>query len=130
MMSTKETKKRCLMEMAMGEEGEEVENLDLNLSLALPRMNSKVELSNPLKASSTLSQETCISYCSNPNKDIEGSSNVVLQDEVPSLVLMGCSHCYLYVMVSELAPKCPKCKSSVLIDIFRKNHPAKRFKKS
>ena len=49
----------------------------------------------------------------------------VADDQVSSLVLMGCANCYLYVMVSQSDPKCPKCHSSILIDRFRGNTSAK-----
>ncbi|KAJ6900868.1 hypothetical protein NC652_026840 [Populus alba x Populus x berolinensis] len=45
--------------------------------------------------------------------------------KVPSLVLMGCARCLIYVMVSEVDPKCPKCKRTVLVDVFR-HRPAKK----
>ncbi|XP_020538123.2 uncharacterized protein LOC110010387 [Jatropha curcas] len=44
------------------------------------------------------------------------------------LVLMGCSHCFIYVMVSQTDPKCPNCKSPILIDVFKQGI-AKRTKR-
>ncbi|KAL5159206.1 hypothetical protein HKD37_15G043561 [Glycine soja] len=35
--------------------------------------------------------------------------------EAPSLVLVGCPHCLMYLMISEDNLKCPKCKSINLI---------------
>ncbi|KAG6475427.1 protein GL2-INTERACTING REPRESSOR 1-like [Zingiber officinale] len=34
----------------------------------------------------------------------------------PPMMLAGCPHCLMYVMLSEKDPKCPKCKSTVLVD--------------
>ncbi|KAJ3677930.1 hypothetical protein LUZ60_001733 [Juncus effusus] len=36
-----------------------------------------------------------------------------------SMVLVGCPRCMMYVMLSEHDPKCPKCKSTVLVDFHR-----------
>lgn len=33
-----------------------------------------------------------------------------------SMVLAGCPHCLMYVMLAEKEAKCPKCKSAVLVD--------------
>ncbi|KAK9734597.1 hypothetical protein RND81_04G150700 [Saponaria officinalis] len=37
--------------------------------------------------------------------------------ETTSMVLVGCPRCLMYVMLSETDPRCPKCKSTVLLDI-------------
>ncbi|RWW24338.1 hypothetical protein BHE74_00021675 [Ensete ventricosum] len=34
------------------------------------------------------------------------------------MVLAGCPRCLMYVMLPEDDPKCPKCKSAVLLDFF------------
>ena len=60
-------------------------------------------------------------------KDFDFAASEV---ETASLVLMGCTHCLIYVMVSKVDPKCPKCMSSVLLDIFCENRSAKRQRKS
>ncbi|KAG0449196.1 hypothetical protein HPP92_027440 [Vanilla planifolia] len=36
--------------------------------------------------------------------------------EAKSMVLAGCPRCLIYVMLSEEEPKCPRCKSAVLLD--------------
>ncbi|MBA0638261.1 hypothetical protein Godav_028970 [Gossypium davidsonii] len=38
--------------------------------------------------------------------------------EETSMVLVGCPRCLMYVMLSEDDPKCPKCKSAVLLDFL------------
>ncbi|KAH7536908.1 hypothetical protein FEM48_Zijuj03G0036300 [Ziziphus jujuba var. spinosa] len=66
---------------------------------------------------------------SNESSDSDGGSNVNGK-RLPSLILMGCTYCYLYVMVSEDDPECPKCKRfSNLLDIFRGN-PSKKARKN
>ncbi|KAL5575929.1 hypothetical protein UlMin_017628 [Ulmus minor] len=37
-----------------------------------------------------------------------------------AMVLVGCPRCLMYVMLSDVDPKCPKCKSTVLLDFL--NH--------
>ncbi|CAL5200602.1 unnamed protein product [Lathyrus oleraceus] len=34
------------------------------------------------------------------------------------MVLVGCPKCYMYVMSSEDEPQCPKCKTTVFLDLF------------
>ena len=53
----------------------------------------------------------------------------ISEDELPPLVVMGCTHCYMYAMVSKANPECPKCKNRVLLDKFQVN-PAKKLRKS
>lgn len=70
-----------------------------------------------------------------PNgSEISGKLNSCVSsqsEEVASLVLMGCTSCYMYVMVSEMDPKCSKCHTSILIDMFRGNNfRAKRSRMS
>ncbi|KAL9249140.1 GL2-INTERACTING REPRESSOR 2-like protein [Drosera capensis] len=38
--------------------------------------------------------------------------------EAISMVLVGCPRCLMYVMLYESDPKCPKCKSRVLLDLL------------
>ncbi|KAH7854390.1 hypothetical protein Vadar_013283 [Vaccinium darrowii] len=47
-------------------------------------------------------------------------------EDLPSLVCMGCVRCYMYVMVNESAPKCPKCKSINLLEIPSPSDPVKK----
>ncbi|KAG4947029.1 hypothetical protein JHK87_043036 [Glycine soja] len=48
----------------------------------------------------------------NNNGDNNNNNNHL---EAPSLVLVGCPHCLMYLMISEDNLKCPKCKSINLI---------------
>ncbi|XP_078441474.1 uncharacterized protein LOC144711362 [Wolffia australiana] len=43
--------------------------------------------------------------------------------EATSMMLVGCPRCLMYVMLSENEPKCPKCKSSVLLDFLNDPRP-------
>ncbi|GMN61151.1 hypothetical protein TIFTF001_030237 [Ficus carica] len=41
------------------------------------------------------------------------------------MVLVGCPRCLMYVMLSDTNPKCPKCKSTVLLDFVNENNNKK-----
>uniref|UniRef100_A0A2N9IE86 GIR1-like zinc ribbon domain-containing protein n=1 Tax=Fagus sylvatica TaxID=28930 RepID=A0A2N9IE86_FAGSY len=45
--------------------------------------------------------------------------------ESTSMVLVGCPRCLMYVMLSEVDPKCPKCKSTVLLDFLKEENSKK-----
>ncbi|EPS60244.1 hypothetical protein M569_14561, partial [Genlisea aurea] len=38
------------------------------------------------------------------------------------MVVVGCPRCLMYVMLAEEDPKCPKCKSTVLLDLIHQNN--------
>lgn len=88
-------------------------------------MMSKRKSSNraPSPELSSCSSSSSISY-SSKMKSNEGSSNARHQDQsvqlqAKAMALVGCPRCYMYVMSSEVDPKCPKCKNSVFLDLFR-----------
>ncbi|KAF9675019.1 hypothetical protein SADUNF_Sadunf10G0188100 [Salix dunnii] len=91
-------------------------DLDLSLRLSLPGLHQQDEASKQDGISS--SQRSRMSV----DMDSVDSSGTI---KVPSLVLMGCARCLIYVMVSEADPICPKCKGTVLVDVFRRR-PAKK----
>ncbi|GAB2274573.1 Protein GL2-INTERACTING REPRESSOR 1 [Dionaea muscipula] len=98
------------------------QQLDLKLNLSPPRgsrgqgvMTTSPETSPP---SSCVSSEESLKYSSSP--------------EATSMVVVGCPRCLMYVMLSESDPKCPKCKSTVLLDFLRddaNNHTTSTTKK-
>ncbi|TYG84893.1 hypothetical protein ES288_A13G008600v1 [Gossypium darwinii] len=46
--------------------------------------------------------------------------------EEPSLVVMGCSRCFMYVMACEINPKCANCRTTdYLVDVIHDNPPKK-----
>ncbi|KAJ9175448.1 hypothetical protein P3X46_014000 [Hevea brasiliensis] len=103
----KEDKKKCHMEMETDKEVNKMSH-DLNLRLSPPGMNPKDLSSNQLEISQSPSIESC--------------------DNMVPLILMGCTKCLIYVMVCEVDPKCPNCKTSFFIDIF--NHTLPKTKRS
>lgn len=54
-------------------------------------------------------------------------SNLIMQEPtVKSMVLVGCPRCLMYVMLSGANPKCPRCKSTVLLAFLNSDpHGAK-----
>ncbi|KAF8005651.1 hypothetical protein BT93_K0055 [Corymbia citriodora subsp. variegata] len=109
-----------------------VSNVDLTLKLSPP--GSVVQEDQSLHAPSVQleepspisSQHSCMSLDLNLNGVFDIDRD---QLEGPSLVLMGCRDCHLYVMVSEINPSCPRCKScEFLLDVFRGNLPKKMMK--
>ncbi|KAG2670681.1 hypothetical protein I3843_14G096700 [Carya illinoinensis] len=95
--------------------------LDLKLNLSPPRENPPdespdVSTPSPTSSSSEMSIEgSCVSS--------EAEGQVVQKwprnSETTSMMLVGCPRCLMYVMLSEVDPKCPKCKSTVLLDFLK-----------
>ncbi|CAN4099035.1 unnamed protein product [Withania somnifera] len=96
--------------------------LDLKLNLSPPRENNIFPIS-PSRSSSYSSMErspasSCISREPTPDDQFFGSPETT---STTSMMLVGCPRCLMYVMLSVKDPKCPKCKSSVLLDFFRED---------
>ncbi|KAJ4705360.1 E3 ubiquitin-protein ligase [Melia azedarach] len=92
--------------------------LELKLNLSPPRGNQTME--SPTR-SATVSPTSPPSSCvSSENQDdtLQYSNS----PEATSMVLVGCPRCLMYVMLSEDDPKCPKCKSTVLLDFLHDNN--------
>ncbi|KAI3826295.1 hypothetical protein L1987_00341 [Smallanthus sonchifolius] len=89
--------------------------LDLKLHLSPPRAHQPmIESQNQLVSptSSCLSSElvfddTGLQYSTSP--------------ETTTMMLVGCPRCLMYIMLAEDYLKCPKCKSTVLLDVIHDN---------
>ncbi|XAR69803.1 hypothetical protein NMG60_11001527 [Bertholletia excelsa] len=94
--------------------------LDLKLNLSPPRANpNQVEspaVSPTSPPSSCVSSEESLRYAGSP--------------EATSMMLVGCPRCLMYVMLAEEDPRCPKCKSTVLLDVVHENGTKKTKKKN
>ncbi|KAK9058692.1 hypothetical protein SSX86_023534 [Deinandra increscens subsp. villosa] len=98
--------------------------IDLKLHLSPPRPHRPmIESQNQsIMASPTSSclsselvfDETGLRYSTSP--------------EATSMMLVGCPRCLMYIMLAEDYLKCPKCKSTVLLDVIHDN--VKNTKKS
>uniref|UniRef100_A0A3Q7IZE1 GIR1-like zinc ribbon domain-containing protein n=1 Tax=Solanum lycopersicum TaxID=4081 RepID=A0A3Q7IZE1_SOLLC len=60
---------------------------------------------------------SCVSQEPSPIDD-RSFSDCPSSSETTSMMLVGCPRCLMYVMLSVNKPKCPKCKSTVLLDLF------------
>ncbi|KAK9291249.1 hypothetical protein L1049_009437 [Liquidambar formosana] len=101
--------------------------LDLQLNLSPPRANPL--LNSPgrsVSVSPTSPPSSCVSSELNQNETLRYSSS----PEATSMLLVGCPRCLMYVMLSEEDPKCPKCKSTVLLDFLHDDTATKKTRKS
>ncbi|TKY48671.1 hypothetical protein E2542_SST26093 [Spatholobus suberectus] len=76
---------------------------------------------------SSSSSSSSVSYSSKmPNEgtcvfppDAEDNVERANAPETKAMPLVGCPRCFMYVMLSEVDPKCPKCKSTVFLEFFK-----------
>ncbi|OAY63992.1 hypothetical protein ACMD2_03963 [Ananas comosus] len=103
------------------------------MSRRSPRLDLKLNLSPPMArgdssrgrmaidgdgddSSPTGSSSSSPSSCVSSEEGGGGGLRWSNSPEATSMVLAGCPRCLMYVMLSEDDPKCPKCKSPVLLD--------------
>ncbi|KAJ6382450.1 hypothetical protein OIU77_030989 [Salix suchowensis] len=98
-----------------------IPKLDLKLNLSPTRVNPRVE--SPGR-SATVSPTSPPSSCLSSEMSQDDSLKYSSSPEATSMVLVGCPRCLMYVMLSENDPKCPKCKSTVLLDFLHDNTAA------
>ncbi|GAB4859817.1 hypothetical protein Ancab_011297 [Ancistrocladus abbreviatus] len=79
--------------------------MDLKLNLSPPGANRQPSSPEASPPSSCVTSEDSLKYSSSP--------------EATSMVLVGCPRCLMYVLLSESDPRCPTCKSTVLLDFPR-----------
>ncbi|KAG6604328.1 hypothetical protein SDJN02_04209, partial [Cucurbita argyrosperma subsp. argyrosperma] len=97
--------------------------LELKLNLSPPRANRGVE--SPSR-SATVSPTSPPSSCVSSEEEMTvGRVRYSSSPEATSMMLVGCPRCLMYVMLSEEDPKCPKCKSTVLLDVLHDNSAVK-----
>ncbi|KAG5248136.1 Gb:AAF [Salix suchowensis] len=98
--------------------------LDLELNLSPSRPNPQVQ--SPMASISSSSSEilsaesSCVSSVP-ADMPVNYPSNLVT---TPMLVA-GCPRCLMFVMLSEVDPKCPQCKSTALLDFLREENTKK-----
>ncbi|KAJ4724915.1 hypothetical protein OWV82_003849 [Melia azedarach] len=97
--------------------------LELKLNLSPPRANQQqVESPNVSVSSWEMSPESsCVSSEPEDTATMHYTSGPV----TTSMVLAGCPRCLMYVMLSDVDPKCPKCKSTVLLDFLSEENNKK-----
>ncbi|OVA07104.1 hypothetical protein BVC80_1289g19 [Macleaya cordata] len=111
--------------------------LDLKLNLSPPRINVADETSANRSSATSSPTSSCLSTEMNYHvvDSISSSTNIInatgggrTQESTTTassnMLLVGCPRCLMYVMLSaeEQYPKCPKCKSSVLLDFLHHLH--------
>ncbi|KAI3791578.1 hypothetical protein L2E82_05404 [Cichorium intybus] len=99
--------------------------LELKLNLSPPRTHWPVtespNRSSPITVSPT---NSCVSLELVQNdSELRYSSS----PETTSMILAGCPRCLMYVMLAGEYPKCPKCKSTVLLDVVL-DKPTKKMR--
>ncbi|KAF5742503.1 hypothetical protein HS088_TW09G00552 [Tripterygium wilfordii] len=110
-----ESKRRCLAEQRSIVDGQRT-NLDFILAPPAPVVRCQDKSPNLYAASWPSCQQSPVSL----GKTRFEASDCIGRHGVPPFILMGCNQCFLYVMVSEIEPKCPNCQS-YLVDCFRGN---------
>ncbi|KVH90615.1 uncharacterized protein LOC112522184 [Cynara cardunculus var. scolymus] len=96
-----------------------VVKLDLKLNLSPPRSHwpESPTRSSPMTVSPTnscVSLELVGGQHDDETMELRYSSS---PETTTSMMLAGCPRCLMYVMLAEEYPKCPKCKSTVLLDV-------------
>ncbi|KAF8006945.1 hypothetical protein BT93_K1059 [Corymbia citriodora subsp. variegata] len=94
--------------------------LDLKLNLSPPTVTPITE--SPTESLTMLrTSSSCLSLEVNSGEFSPLDNSSDNSPAVASMVLVGCQRCLMYVMISkEVYLKCPKCKSTVLLDIFHR----------
>lgn len=85
-------------------------------------LESPIELAPNSPISPTIS---CFCFEFNQDDDDDNYNNIFEYSndvEVTSMVVVGCSECLMYSMVSKNDLKCPKCKSTDLIHFHDDNN--------
>ncbi|XP_012472874.1 protein GL2-INTERACTING REPRESSOR 1 [Gossypium raimondii] len=91
------------------------QGLKLNSTSTTPARGSQSMSVSPPEISP---ENSCLS--SEPGDEKEAASVVTMRNrpEVTTMLLVGCPRCLIYVMLSKVEPKCPQCKSTVLLDFL------------
>lgn len=71
---------------------------------------------SPPEAANSTSSNSSSSSCVSSEAEAD-------QEETRAMLLVGCLRCLMYVMLSEADPnpKCPKCKTTVLLHFLNNN---------
>ncbi|KAL2323039.1 hypothetical protein Fmac_027418 [Flemingia macrophylla] len=99
-----------------------IPKLELRLNLSSPRVvDQRVKFPTPVTitpSSSCVPAEVKQENDNNNNNNILEYSNNL---EDISLVLVGCRQCHMYAMVAKDNHRCPKCKSTTLLEFGHDN---------
>ncbi|XP_050138503.1 protein GL2-INTERACTING REPRESSOR 1-like [Malus sylvestris] len=109
----------------MSRRGSSGPRLELWLNLSPPRANSSSSVDSPTASETSSDMSIDHSSCVSSEPD-DQTMHYLSMPEAKAMVLAGCPRCLMYVMLSEVDPKCPKCKSSVLLDFFSEGSSKRR----
>ncbi|KAK4441315.1 protein salt-induced and EIN3/EIL1-dependent 1 [Sesamum alatum] len=107
-------------------DSEELGRMNYNYKAESPKLELKLNLSPPrdrrspngaMSPTEASPRSSCVSQETSPDGNRRYSSS----PEASSMMLVGCPRCLMYVMLFEEDPKCPKCKSTVLLDFLHED---------
>ncbi|KAK8596104.1 hypothetical protein V6N13_000758 [Hibiscus sabdariffa] len=98
--------------------------LELTLNLSPPREPTQ-QIGSPNTSVSSWEMSPESSCVSSEPDDLTTVAQYPSSPETTSMVLVGCPRCLMYVMLSEVDPKCPRCKSTVLLDFLNEENTKK-----
>lgn len=94
--------------------------IDLKLNLSLPARGDSSSR-RAMAADEESSPSSCLSSESELRQQHGGGGGQLQWSDSPeatSMVLAACPRCFLYVMLAEADPRCPKCRSPVILDFL------------
>ncbi|XP_020230695.1 uncharacterized protein LOC109811368 [Cajanus cajan] len=108
----------------MSDRNGSIPKFELRLNLSPPRVVNCRADSPTLSAilSSTSPPSSCVSTEVNQGEENNNNLEYSNNPEAISLVVAGCPHCHIYIMVAEDNLKCPKCKSTTLLEFDHDNN--------
>lgn len=96
--------------------GGESPKLELKLNLSPPGEHR--QMMSPKKAATSSREISPRSSCVSRETSPDGTLGYSSSPEAISMMLVGCPRCLMYVMLFEEDPRCPKCKSTVLLNFL------------
>ncbi|KAK7402045.1 hypothetical protein VNO78_14002 [Psophocarpus tetragonolobus] len=73
--------------------------------------------SSSVSYSSKMPKEGICVFLEEPEEELKGTNAPEIKPKPMDLV--GCPQCFMYVMLSKVDPKCPKCKTTVFLEFFK-----------
>ena len=88
-----------------------------------PKLELKLNLSPPPSQANLMSlvRSPSRSNTTSPSSCVSSETYQEEMETTISMLLVGCPRCLMYVMLSQDDPKCPKCKSTVLLDFLHQD---------
>ncbi|MCE3051684.1 hypothetical protein HAX54_050513 [Datura stramonium] len=75
----------------------------------------RMQESSPNRSLTASPTSSCVSSDDSPGHQRHSANS---PETTTSMVLVGCPRCLMYVMLAEADPRCPKCKSTCLLDVI------------